>query len=395
MNKLYITNGDIYAEDGVYRQGVLAVDRSTGKIAGIEERHSVNPDASDEVVDARGLRVIPGLIDEHIHGLQGLDMMEHGLDDVAVRLARFGVTGFLATTLATPMDYTLESLKRMTASAAWSGEPAGARPLGIHLEGPFLSPKTPGMMNPEHFLPLTVKDFDTIYQACEGRARMMTLAPEVDDALEVIPEVVRRGVIASIGHTTADFEMVGKAVRAGVTHATHTCNAMKGLHHREPGTLGGVLYYDQITCEIIADAEHVHPAVIQMIIRTKGLDRVVLVSDAAPLACLAPGEYNWGEHHVINTGLRIQKPDGTLAGSAVALNRSLHTLVERLGMPLEQALISAARTPARELHLDDRMGTLKAGKLANIAILAPDYSVKATYVEGRCVHNAMQAEKAG
>lgn len=388
MNKLYITDGDIYAETGVYKNGTLVIDRSTGLISGIEARYAVRPDPSDEVFNAHGKRVIPGLIDVHIHGLQGLDVMQHPLEEIAVRLARFGVTGFLATTLAMPMADTLAALQRVSASAAWSGEPVGARPLGIHLEGPFLSPKVPGMMNPEHFRPLNMRDFDRLFEMCDGRARMMTLAPEIDGTMDLIPEVVRRGIVASIGHTSAGFETVGQAVAAGVRHATHTCNAMKGLHHREPGTLGGVLFYDEIRCEIIADAQHVHPAVVQTIIRAKGMEKVVLVSDAAPLACLPPGEYDWGEHHVINTGERVQKPDGTLAGSAVALNRGLHTLVELLNMPLETALLGATLTPAAELQLERKTGSIRPGKQADIAVLQPDYSVAATFVEGRTVYSA-------
>ncbi len=266
------------------------------------------------------------------------------------------------------------------------GPPPGAECAGIHLEGPFLSPARPGMATPDWFEPLTWKSFQEFQQAASGRIRLLTFAPEVDEAMACIPRLIEAGVVPAIGHSSATFEQVAQAVQLGLCHATHTFNAMRPLHHREPGVVGAVMYYDQIVAQLIADGVHVHPAVMAILLRVKRVERVALVSDAAPLAGLPDGEYEWEHKTVfIREGI-CRLADGTLASAHVLLDTGVRNLVELVGMPLEQALVPATSVPAQVLGL--RKGRLTPGYDADIVLLDSDLRPVLTLVRGEVVFKA-------
>ncbi len=358
-----IINGTVHTPDEVIAPGVVLVERDTITAVGPAGATPVPPDA--ELIQADGMAVVPGLIDMHIHGLLGHDAMGPGLPHVIRALPTFGVTAFLATTLTLPRDETLAALETM--AAVLDSPPRGAQCLGIHLEGPFLSPAWPGMATPARFEPLTWESFQAFQQAARGYIRLLTFAPEVGEAMACIPRLIETGVVPAIGHSDATFEQVAQAVQLGLSHATHTFNAMRPLHHREPGVVGAVMYLHEIVAQLIADGVHVHPAAMAILLRVKGLERVALVSDAAPLAGLPDGEYEWEHKPVFVRDGSCLLEDGTIAGAHALLDTGVRYLVNLVGLPLERALVPATRVPASVLGL--RKGRLAPGHDADVVLL--------------------------
>jgi N-acetylglucosamine-6-phosphate deacetylase len=381
LASINLVGGDIYKPDEIIRGGSVVVreDRITAVLRG-------NPpeDGNAQTIDVSGLAVLPGLIDLHIHGLAGLDLMADQADDVASGLPHYGVTSFLATTVAAPLQNTIEALQRI--GDARRRQTAGARILGAHLEGPFLSPYRPGAMDPTCFRPPQLVELRQLLEADEGLVKLVTLAPEEGDALERIEELHHRGVVAALGHTAATFDQVLEAVKRGLSYSAHTFNAMGQMHQREPGAVGAVLCTDRITAEVIADGYHVHPAVIEVLVKTKGTDRIVVVSDAAPIAGLPPGRYRWLGRWIESDGLCARGEDGRLAGSVSLLNRGLETLVKQVGLRLSVASRLASLVPARVLGLEQSLGRLGPGWQADVAVFDESFRCRCCLVRGEVEH---------
>ncbi|MDP9374761.1 MAG: amidohydrolase family protein, partial [Chloroflexota bacterium] len=273
-----------------------------GRIAAVGRAGRAAPAAGGEALDLGGLTVLPGFIDLHIHGAGGADAHAGEIAPLAAFLPRCGVTAFLPTLAADAEARTLDALR---AIARVRDEQArdnagGALILGAHLEGPFLNPARAGAIPPEHLRPADPVRAGRLLDAAPGLVRLMTVAPDAPGAIDLIPELARRGVVVSLGHTAADYGLFRRAVDAGARHTTHLFNAMTGLHHRAPGAAGAALTDDRVTVELIADGEHVHPAMLALAIRARGVDRVALVSDAVGPAGLPPGEYRWFGRRVVS-----------------------------------------------------------------------------------------------
>ena len=371
-----IVNGTVYTPDAVIASGVVLIEENTITAVGSAGTTPVPPEA--KLIEAGGMAVVPGLIDVHIHGLMGYDAMGPGLAQVIHGLPAFGVTAFLGTTLTLPLDETLAGLEAM--AEIIDTPPSGAQCLGIHAEGPFLSTARPGMATPEWFEPLTWESFQVLQREARRHIRMLTFAPEVGKAMECIPRLVEAGVVPVIGHSDATFEQVARAVQLGLSHATHTFNAMRPLHHREPGVVGAVMYFDEIVAELIADGLHVHPAVMAILLRVKGIERVALVSDASPLAGLPDGEYEWEHKPIFVRDGSCRLTDGTIAGAHALLDTGVRNLVRLVGLPLEQALVPATRVPAEVLGL--RKGRLAPGYDADVVLLDEALRLALTIVGG-------------
>src|SRR3984957_7304257 len=328
----------------------------------------------------------PAFVDIHMHGGAGLDVMRASLDELP-RLNKFlvahGVAGYFPTTVAAPLDQTCAALERLAdaieLSTKFNGErenQAQARPLGIHLEGPFLSHKRRGVHPPENLLEPTVEIFEHLWQAARGHVRMMTIAPELRGALQVIAEAGRRNVCVSIGHSDAAMEISRAAVKAGARHATHTFNAMRPLDHREPGIIGETLTNDRLTADIIADGIHVAPEIVNLFLQVKGIERSVLITDATAATGMPDGQYQLGPIEVqVKEGRCALASDPTkLAGSGLTMDRAVRNLTQFAGLKLHNAVRTATLNPAHAAHLPYH-GQVAVGAEANFVLLAPDGSV--------------------
>ncbi len=332
----------------------------------------------------------PGFVDIHMHGGAGLDVMRAApaeLPHLNQFLTQHGVTGYFPTTVAAPLDQTCAALDRLAnaieaapVSHAGNGGSVQAQPLGIHLEGPFLSHKRRGVHPPEYLVAPTLAIFDRLWQAARGHVRMMTIAPELPGALEVIAEAARRKVLVSIGHSDAVLEAARAGVRAGARHATHTFNAMRPLDHRDPGILAEVLTDSRISADIIVDGIHVAPEVVQLFLQAKGTDRAVLITDAMAAAGMPDGTYQLGP-------IQVEVKDGKctaggkLAGSVLTMDRAVRNVTQFAGWSLQDAVRAATLNPARAAGLPQ--GQLVPGAEANLVVLSPAGEVRKTFVRGR------------
>jgi N-acetylglucosamine-6-phosphate deacetylase len=363
-----------------------------GIVSAISSRGEQAVPGNAKVVDVRkdfgGEILAPGFIDIHMHGGAGLDVMRAGVGELPQLnrlLAAHGVTGYFPTTVAAPLDQTCAALERLAeAIEGWhdssgNGEAAQARPLGIHLEGPFLSHKRRGVHPPEYLVEPTIALFERLWQAARGHVGMLTIAPELPGALDVIAEAARRKVLVSIGHSDATLDAARAGVRAGARHATHTFNAMRPLDHRDPGILGEVLTNKDLTADIIADGIHTAPEIVQLFLQAKGKERAVLITDATAAAGMPDGTYQLGPITVeVKDGKCTM--DGKLAGSVLTMDRAVRNVVQFTDWNLRDAVRAASRNAAVAAGLAH--GEICQGTEANITVLDAGGEVRKTIVRG-------------
>ena len=359
-----------------------------GRISEVSSRSSKEVPGNAKLIDFGDAALAPGFIDIHMHGGAGLDVMR-ALPSELPRLGKFlaihGVTGYFATTVAAPLDATCAALGRLAdaiETGSETSDPVQARPLGIHLEGPFLSHKRRGVHPPENLVTPTVEVFERLWQAARGHVRMLTIAPEIPGAIEVIAEAARRKVCVSIGHSDAEMPIAHAAVKAGARHATHTFNAMRPLDHRGPGIIGEVLSNDQLSADIIVDGIHVDPAVVKLFLRAKGRERAVLITDAISATGMPDGRYQLGPIEVdVKDGKCTS--NGSLAGSVLTMDRAVRNVTQFSNWTLRDAVQAATLNPARAVGLSDRHGVLTQGAEANFTVLSPAGAVLKTIVRGQ------------
>jgi N-acetylglucosamine-6-phosphate deacetylase len=335
-------------------------------------------------VDARNLIALPGMIDLHVHGGFGRDMMEGTPDAIraiAQRLAQHGVTGFLVTPLTAPWSAIRQCIE--AAGEVRHNGSGGARVLGCHMEGPFINPKRAGAQPPEHIRPPCLRELRNELGSLISELRIVTLAPELEGAREVVEFLTQEGVIVSIGHSDATYEQTVQAIEWGARHATHTFNAMRPFQHRDPGLAGAVMLHDELTAEIIWDNVHTHAATAQLLIKAKGASRVICVSDGATGVGMPDG-YTfklWGHQAVVRDGAARMVETGGLAGSVVAMDTCLRHCAQTLG--LEVASLVCAANPARALGYETDLGTLRPGACADVLLWDPHtQNVEYTYIDG-------------
>jgi len=373
----------IYTEQGKV-DGYLLTEG--GRIAAVAAGPVPENLAAVPRIDVPDCRVIPGMIDMHIHGAGGWSVEgvnAEGLRNLARYLAAFGVTGFLPSASARTLPVLEETLTAIKTAM-------GAEPmiLGAHLEGPYLSPAMKGAMNPDLFRLPSIEEVQRLLEVSGHTIRRVTLAPEQPGALELAAFLVAHGIAVAGGHTEANYVQTIKAIDAGVRISNHTYNAMKGLHHREPGTVGAFLTDDRVLCEAICDLLHVHPAALKVLLRTAGPDRVAVISDAIPAAGMPPGDYALlGRNVHIDEDGYSKLANGTIAGSTKLMLHGLRNLIEELGVPWEEAVHMTSLTAARAIGLGARKGSLTAGKDADLVVLGPDWDVRWTLVQGQVVRH--------
>jgi len=374
----------LWVRDGyVQEMGSGTADDYSGDMAN-------NPHCSPEEIrsarriDVQGNWVLPGFVDMHVHGGAGHDFMdadEEGLLAITRFHAGHGTTSMLATSLTASR----ENLTAMLACVQRfrCGAMPYARLAGVHLEGPHVSLKWKGAQNPAYILPPQPEWLDEWVRSYPGLIRMQTLAPELPGALAYIGKLTEVGAIPACGHTDATYEELTSAADRGLRQAVHTFNAMRPYHHREPGTVGAVLTDERIMAEIIADGHHVHPAGIKMLVAAKGIDRVILITDAMAAAGQPDGEYDLGGLQVVmQDGVARLKDGDSLAGSTLTMIDAFRFMVREVGVSIEAASLMASANPARQLGMDGEIGSLAPGRRADILLLDDALELRQVWVGG-------------
>jgi N-acetylglucosamine-6-phosphate deacetylase len=358
-----------------------------GQIASISSRAAGELPGEAQLLDFPGATLAPAFFDVHFHGAKGHDVMEatpEALGVIGNFLAEHGTGSYLATTVTAPLDTTLRSLAGLAEVVRRPPVEGRARPIGIHLEGPFLSHTKRGVQPAEHLLAPDVATFDRFFEAAEGHIRLMTLAPELPGAVELTAHATARGVHVSLGHSNATAAETRAAIAAGAVSSTHTFNAMRSLEAREPGILGTVLTDDALYSELICDGIHVAPEMVKLWWKAKGPERAILVTDAMSAAGMPDGTYQLGGFAVeVAHGRAMAR--GVLAGSVLTLDRALANFLEFTGAPLDEALRLLTANPASMTGLGDLTGSLAVGQAANLVALGEQGELLGSVVNGKCV----------
>jgi N-acetylglucosamine-6-phosphate deacetylase len=359
-----------------------------GRITAIGHRDEVKiPEGAKDYV-ASGTTVVPGFVDVHIHGAGGHDVMEAtpaALDCITSTVARHGTTSILATTVTASVDETCKSLQGIAqyirSHEQQENTGLAAEILGIHLEGPFISKARRGVHPPDSIARPSIEILDKFRAASDGLIRILTVAPEIPGALELITAAVNNGIVAAIGHTDADYDQTRAAIQAGARHAVHFYNAMRPFSHRDPGVIGAILTEPDVTAEIIADGIHVAGPAIQVLLGTKGFDTILLASDATAATGMPDGNFRLGNFEVTVKDGVCRNSEGKLAGSTLTLDRALRYIVA-LGVPLIDALRMATILPARRLGLAGKKGIIAIGADADLVVLTPELRVAGVMTRG-------------
>lgn len=371
---MILSNGYVVCDDFKLRKTDVKIEN--GKITEIDDNLS-----GEDVRDFSGKYILPGFIDTHIHGACGARISdpECDLEKITSFEATEGVTSIAVTTSSVSVETLCEQINFLKEN---KDKVYGAKIAGIHMEGPFLNTKCKGAMNADYIIAPDIKVLDKFLDAGGDLIKIMSIAPESENAEEFIKYAVKKGVIISTGHTYATFDEVQNAIEWGATQATHTFNAMRPYNHREPGVLGAVLLNDKVKCEMICDHVHLHPATLQIIYKLKGADKINIISDSGHAAGLDLKEFTVDglTRYVVDGVVRLK--DGTIAGSAKTMADGVKNLILS-GIPIEEVSKMASKNPAKTLSIYNETGSITVGKYADIAVLDKDYNVVTAFVNGK------------
>jgi len=380
---LIITGGKIITPFEEITEGFITIREGLIKEIGPMGKVPKLPSGFQKI-DARGKYLIPGMIDIHTHGARGHDVMDgtvEALEAITGHKLSRGTTGWVGTTVTSSGEKILAAeggFKKYLEEVS-----DGGTLLGLHLEGPFISSAKKGAQNEDFIRNPSIPEYRKWREELGQYLRVLTLAPEVDGALEVIEEAASDGVLVAAGHTNATYEETRKAMDRGLSHAAHFFNGMRSLHHREPGVIGAFLENPSATLELILDGAHLHPAIVRLVWAAAGPERVVLVTDSMRAAGMPDGTYDLGGQEVtISEGI-ARLEDGTLAGSSLDMDRALRTLMDVVDCDLKTALKTVTINPARCLGIEDERGSLEPGKRADIVLLDSDLKPRMTIAGGK------------
>jgi N-acetylglucosamine-6-phosphate deacetylase len=381
-----LTASWLYTPLELIEQPVLLLDGDRiVEVSSLKER---SLPAGAQQIDFGDSILAPGYVDIHIHGGAGHDVMEMdpaALPSVEQLLAKHGVTSYLPTTVTASGDHIFSALDRLATAIETAERDPGSRglraqPVGIHLEGPFISFERRGVHPPQDLLLPALPLFERFWEAARGRIRMLTIAPELEGARAVIAEAARRGVCVSLGHSDAKLHDTRAAIEAGARHATHTFNAMRPLGHREPGIVAAVLTDPRLSADIIADGIHLDPTIVELFLKQKGPETAVLITDATAATGMPDGKYRLGWFEVeVKNGMCTA--EGALAGSVLTMDRAVRNVMKFAGWELQQSVRLATLNPSRVVGISNR-GKLEAGCVADIVVLNPSGEIRTTFVHG-------------
>ncbi len=382
MNDLIIRNCQLY-NLATERQPFDILVRK-GRITQIG--HDLVAPAQHEIFDTGGRILIPGLIDVHVHGAGGGDTSDgaaEALRTMSTTLARLGTTSFLATAVILRE----EDNRHLEIAGEYAGKDlGGANLMGLHIEGPFISREKRGGIPLAGIETPSVEVLNELIKTTKGTLKMMTIAPEVDGALDVIRELVNRGVVASFGHSNANYEETKAGLVAGISHVTHIFNAMRPLHHRDPGPVPAIFEQPDVTVQVICDGIHLHENMVRYIYRQFGDERCICITDGMRATDLPEGRYVYYGKEYESRGGVARYLDGTLIGTTYSLHQMMLNFLDFTDCSLEAAVSATASNPAKVLGIDDRKGTLAVGKDADLVVLDQDRSVWATIIGGRITY---------
>lgn len=371
MTKMVLANAMVMNAD--FKLSQMDLEIENGKIS----RLGKNLEGT-EMLDMTGKYILPGFIDTHIHGAYGvrIDDENPDLSVITEFEATQGITSIAITTFCPGFD---ALLKQFDIVADYAKRRKGSKLIGIHAEGPFLCARADNTESP------TIEKLNLMIEHGQGLLKIITVSPEMESAEEIIKYAVSKGLTVSLGHSNADYETTRRAIEAGATQATHTFNAARPYHHREPGILGAVLTDSEVTCEMICDYVHLHPATVKLIYMVKGPERINLVSDSITATGTNLTEYVVnGETRYVKDGVSIGA-SGNIAGSVKTLYDDVRNLLDS-GFPLEHVSRMASLNPARSLKIDHITGSIEVGKAADLVVLSDNFDVEATFVDGECIY---------
>lgn len=337
----------------------------------------------------RGEYIVPGFIDIHCHGGNGYDTMDStqdALEEISKFKAKNGCTGFLASTVTSSIKDTAKALENVNQCSKQFTK-KGAEILGVHLEGPFINTKQKGAQREDLIISLSVEVMEKFIEKSGGLIKIVTYAPELDTDFKFTSFLSSKGIIPSVGHSFADYKIIISAVKFGLKSSSHIFNQMKGIHHREPGTVGAILTEENLFAEIIADCIHVHPAIVNLLVKAKGVDKIIIVTDAMRAAGLQDGIYDLGGLKVIVKNSEARLESGNLAGSTLIMSKAVKNMIEKMRISIEKSVRMASLNPAQLLGLDKDRGSLTPGKRADIVVLDGNFNVVYTIKKGRVIYS--------
>jgi N-acetylglucosamine-6-phosphate deacetylase len=385
-NTSLINNLRVYSEDQIIENGYIKIKDQKIIEIGISENLTIDEETNVLFHLPRNYHAVPGFIDVHIHGVAGADTMdatEEALNTMVSALPKEGTTSFLATTMtqeAKQIESALINIGRYMENKQTSGT---SEIIGIHLEGPFINPKKAGAQPKQHIVDPNIPLFKEWQKLSNGRIKLVTLAPEQPGGIEMIRYLKEIGIIASIGHTDATYDQVGKAIEAGANHITHLYNQMRGLHHREPGVVGAALLRDELLVELIVDGIHSRPEMVLLTYKQKRSEGIILITDSMRAKCLKNGQYDLGGQAVTVKDGKAFLEDGTLAGSILKFGDAIKNFITHTECSLEDLIKMTASNPAKQLNIFDRKGSISVGKDADIIILDDKMEVFMTFCRGK------------
>ncbi|PGY11139.1 N-acetylglucosamine-6-phosphate deacetylase [Bacillus sp. AFS031507] len=395
ISHILLKGVQVYSEDILIENGFIKINN--GKIVEIGSMEELEKENEFEIIELPGhYKAIPGLIDVHIHGVNGADTMDatkEALDIMVTALPKEGTTSFLATTMTQEGKQIENALINAGQYIEEQQSIGKAEILGLHLEGPFVNSKRAGAQPIQHIIDPDLDLFQKWQNLTNGNIKLVTLAPERPGGLEMIRYLKSNGIIASIGHTDATFDEVDEAIDAGANHVTHLFNQMRGLHHREPGVVGAAFLRDELKAEIIVDGVHVRPEMVKLAFKQKKSEGLILITDSMRAKCLKNGKYDLGGQEVTVKNGKAILEDGTLAGSILKLGHAVKNIIAYTGCPLEDAIEMASVNPAKQLNIYDRKGSIAVGKDADIVILDEEMEVYMTLCHGAIAFNREENSK--
>jgi N-acetylglucosamine-6-phosphate deacetylase len=388
MKPRVLLHGDYVDENGsIVKNGYIFIENRK-----IEYVGRINPLTDKDDAETFGMPagsiIIPGMIDLHIHGASGADVMdgtEEALSKMTKALPAEGTTSFLATTM-TENTHHIEEALIQTASFIEQQEPGSAEIIGIHLEGPFISPKRAGAQPNGFIEPPNVELFKHWQAKAQNHIKLVTLAPEMEGGLGLAGYLSSNNIIASIGHSDSTFDEVKEGIKSGISHVTHLFNGMRGMHHRDPGVAGAALILKELNVEMIVDGVHASPEMINLAYHSTGPDRTILITDSMRAKGLGDGNYTLGGQHVTVKNEKAYLEDGTLAGSILSMNNAVKNMLKFTNCTISDIVKMTSVNAAKELNMYHKKGSLSKGKDADVTVLTKDFNVFMTFCRGELAY---------